>query len=162
MFPPLPLAIPWAKANKLPQLYVSLLLLGAENDAVLGHTASAATMLDEARVATGRRTMGGGRIGAAKLPRRPGLLPAEEGQGRDCRRGDGHGIHGPRRCHCGSYWLFQIGLADAYVAHATAREAADLYKDLLREPGPADWSTDPMESLAVLWTPHPAPAGALV
>ena len=57
----------------------------------------------------------------------------------------------------GSLWLFHIGLADElYVGGgATPRVAMDLFTEVLRDPQPADWATDPMESLAVLVTPHP-------
>ena len=64
LFPPLEPAILWAKRNHLRQLQTSLLLCAAENYAVLGQTRQAAAMLDEARAAIGRRTMGAGSIGA--------------------------------------------------------------------------------------------------
>ena len=49
LFPPLLAAIQWAKVNHLRQLWASLLLLAAENYAVLGQTGNAASALDEAR-----------------------------------------------------------------------------------------------------------------
>ena len=57
----------------------------------------------------------------------------------------------------GSLWLFHIALADQLYGsgNATPRTAMDLFGELLRDPQPADWATDPMESLAVLTTPHP-------
>ena len=58
----------------------------------------------------------------------------------------------------GSHWLFQISLADDMaIDNATARTAMDLYQNVLRDPGAADWGSDPMESLATLATPHPLP-----
>ena len=58
----------------------------------------------------------------------------------------------------GSHWLFQIAQADVVArTNATPRTAMDIYEDVLRDPQPADWSSDPMESLAVLVTPHPLP-----
>ena len=33
----------------------------------------------------------------------------------------------------------------------------EIYQEVLRDPLPADWASDPMESLAVLVTPHPLP-----
>ena len=39
-------------------------------------------------------------------------------------------------------------------AAGAAREAVDYYKDVLRDPQPIDWLTDPMESLAMLAVPH--------
>jgi len=59
----------------------------------------------------------------------------------------------------GSFWLFHISLADGlYTSGAiTPRVAMDLYSNVLRDPQPADWASDPMESMAVLLTPHPLP-----
>ena len=58
-----------------------------------------------------------------------------------------------------SHRLFQIDLADAaFVSGSvTQRVADDLYADVLREPTAADWTVDPMETLAVVLTPHPLP-----
>ena len=57
----------------------------------------------------------------------------------------------------GSHWLYGIGQVDAsFLANQlTAREALDLFQEILREPQPLDWAVDPMESLAVMITPHP-------
>ena len=58
----------------------------------------------------------------------------------------------------GSHWLLQILLADKMaLASSAPRQAMEIYRDVLRDPGPADWASDPMESLAVLVTPHPIP-----
>jgi len=35
--------------------------------------------------------------------------------------------------------------------------AVDLYGNVLRDPQATDWSASPMESMAVLVTPHPLP-----
>ena len=58
-----------------------------------------------------------------------------------------------------SHRLFQIDLADAaFVSGSvTQRVADDLYANVLREPTAADWAVDPMETLAVVLTPHPLP-----
>ena len=66
IYPPLATAIPWAKTNHLRQLNASLLLLAAENYAVLGQTPQAALMLDQARTTIAHRAMGNGRIGARR------------------------------------------------------------------------------------------------
>ena len=157
MFPPLATAIQWAKANHLRQLHASLLLLAAENFAVLGQTRQAAQMLDQARAAIAHRSMGNGRIGA----RRSFLDGLVFFQQKKVAEGDlavATAMEAMATCSHGSHWLFQIALADAVArTNATARTAMDLYKDVLRDPQPADWSSDPMESLAVLVTPHPLP-----
>ena len=60
--------------------------------------------------------------------------------------------------HRGSFWVFQIAHADAELRadRITPRVAMDLFGLLLRDPQPSDWTIDPMESLAVLVTPHSA------
>ena len=56
----------------------------------------------------------------------------------------------------GSLWLFQMQEVDDYYTGggnggvSAARAAIDLYPIVLRDPQPADWLTDPMESLAAL------------
>ena len=60
----------------------------------------------------------------------------------------------------GSLWLFQMQKVDDYYTGggnggvSAARAAIDLYPIVLRDPQPADWLTDPMESLAALCVPH--------
>ena len=59
----------------------------------------------------------------------------------------------------GSPWLFQIALMDRVLVDRrmqglTTRAASAVYQTLLRDPQPADWNLNPMESLAVLVTPH--------
>ena len=111
LFPPLLPAIQWAKANHLRQFWASLLLLAAENYAVLAQTGDAASMLDEARAAMGRRTMGtmaNGRLGA-RLSFLRGLVCFQEkrvGEGESAvKEAMSYMLHG-------SHWLFQISLAD--------------------------------------------------
>jgi tetratricopeptide (TPR) repeat protein len=57
--------------------------------------------------------------------------------------------------------LFQMALIDKLVTNGTAgiteRTADLLYTTILREPTPADWVLEPMETLAVLSHAHPAP-----
>ncbi len=59
----------------------------------------------------------------------------------------------------GSHWVFQLGLADQLFLNGeiTERVGLLLYEQLLRDPTPADWSTSPLESLAILNTPHSGP-----
>src|SRR6185503_12014096 len=59
----------------------------------------------------------------------------------------------------GSKRLFQIGFIDKVIMNGelTERVADLLYDEILREPTTADWMVDPMETLAVLSTPHPLP-----
>ena len=156
IFPPLAPAIAWAKANHLRQLQASLAVAGGREPRRAGRRpATAATLLDEARATIARRADGSGRIGA-RLSFLDGLVYFQQK-----KIADGDKAWPPpwATCSTARYWLFQISLADtmATTGTATARTAMELYQDVLRDPRPADWSADPMESLAVLVTPHPLP-----
>jgi tetratricopeptide (TPR) repeat protein len=153
LYPLLEPAIQWAKVNRLRQLRASLLLCAAENYAVLGQTARAAAMLDEARATVARRPMGAGWIGA-RLNYLSALVAFQQGR---TKEGDAALAMAMAFMRHGSLWLFHIGLADQLYAGggATSRVTTDLFNEVLRDPLPADWTADPMESLAVLTTPHP-------
>ncbi|MBN2474341.1 MAG: CHAT domain-containing protein [Pirellulales bacterium] len=154
VYPPLLAAAQWAKVKDLRHLHASLLLLAAENYAVLGQTREAAGLLDEARLAIGRRQMVAGRIGG-RLNFLSALVLFQQ---RRIADGDTALAAAMEYMRHGSYWLFHIALADGlYTSGATPRVAMDLYSDVLREPQPSDWAADPMESLSVLVTPHPGP-----
>jgi hypothetical protein len=56
-------------------------------------------------------------------------------------------------------WLFHINLTEGYYGGSGgrtegSRQALELYGNVLRDPQPNDWALEPMESLAVLMTPH--------
>ena len=155
MYPPLLPALAWAKSNHLRQLYCSLLLLVADNDVVLGQTQRAGELVDEARLAIGRRQMGLGRMGA----RRNFLAATVFFQAKKPADGEAALAAAMNFLRDGSLWLFHISRVEEFCATsaaATARTALDLYQTVLRDPQPADWATDPMETLAVLMVPHSA------
>ena len=156
MFPLLQPALAWSKVKGPSQtLRASLGLSLAENLAVMGQSRDAATMFDEVRAAIGRRNMAAGSVGArlnyltatvlfqsAKRPKRKRRWP----------RRSGYMKHG-------SHWLFHINLVEGYYTGSGgraegSRAAMELYGNVLREPQPIDWAMDPMETLAVLTTPH--------
>jgi len=151
-FAPLEPAIQWSKVKNLRQLRASLLLCAAENYAMLGETRRAAAALDEARVTVARRDMAAGALGA-----RMNFLAALTAFQQQ-RIADGNTALAAAMAYMqhGSLRLFQIGLADQlYVSGgATQRMAMALFGEVLREPGPADWTLDPMESLAVSLSPQ--------
>jgi len=153
MFPPLESAMQWAKVNKLRQLRASLLLLAAENYAILNETRSAVAMLDEARATIGRRAMGAGWIGA-RLNYLTALTAFQQGR---LPEGDAALATAMNYMQHGSLRLFHIQAADGlYLAKTvTPRMALDLFAEVLRDPRPDDWTSDPMESLATLLVPHP-------
>ena len=157
MFPLLAPAIQWSRSggSRLRQLQTSLLLLAAENNLVLGESPQAATLLEEARLIIGRRQMGLGRIGA----RRNFLSATALFQQRKVAEGETLLAEAMKFTRQSSLWLFQISLADNFFAAgnggaSSARTAIDLFQVVLRDPQPLDWAADPMESLAVLTTPH--------
>jgi CHAT domain-containing protein len=157
IYPPLATGVAWAKVKGTRRLHAALALLAAENFAVRGQTADAQRLLEEARFAMGRRTMAGGNIGA----RLSFIAAMVAYQQRRIADGDAAVATAMNYMRGGSTWLFQIALADnLYVSGAryvTSRTAIELYRTLLRDPLAADWASDPMESLAVLVTPHPGP-----
>ncbi len=157
VYPPLLPAIKWAKVKNLRRLQTTLLLLAAENHAVLGLTREAAGLLEDARLSIGRRQMGTGRIGA-ELSYLQALVLFQQ---RKTVAGNQALATAMSYMKQGSYWLYHIALADGlYTSGSVAdrpRIAMDLYSDVLRDPQPGDWAADPMEALSVLLTPHPGP-----
>ena len=160
VFAPLRTAAEWAKVEDLRRLRVSLLLSLAENLAVLGQPSDAEAMLAQARATIGRRPMGLGRIGA-----RLNYLSATVAfQQRDIAAGDEALAAAMGYMQRGSYWIHHLrqldrGFTSGQVntrSPVTPRIAMDLYAELLRDPQGADWTYQPMESFAVLTTPHPA------
>lgn len=157
IFPPLNAAIGWARL-KYRELWVSLLLLTAENNALLDQTQAAATALSDAKHEIGNRTMGKGGDIASRLHYLASLVNFRLGKVRD---GDQEIDQAINLQHEASKWLFQIKLADYYVEgqggpHLNSHRALDLYARLLGDPTPTDWATRPLDSLAVMSTPHSA------
>ena len=155
IYPPLAAAIEWARVKGLRQLHASLLISAAENHAALGLTPQAAKLLDDARIAVGRRDMGNGRLGA----RLSFVTSTVLFQQRRVAEADAALAAALSHLRQSSLWLFHIGLADSLFAGGTLnpRVAMELYGELLRDPRPFDWHYSPMEALAVLTTPHPGP-----
>ncbi len=159
VFPRLEPAAQWARVKDLRRLRVSLMLSGAENLAVLGQTAEAAAMLDEAAATIGRRPMALGRAGARLSYLRAMVFFQQRKMG----PGDEALAAAMGYMQHGSHWLYQILQLDRNFTGGqintrspiTPRGAMDLYTELLRDPTPTDWTFEPMESLAVLRTPHP-------
>ena len=56
----------------------------------------------------------------------------------------------------GSLRLFHIAPADTLYTNGTVtpRVAMDLYNEVLRDPTPTDWGTDPLEALSLMMVPH--------
>lgn len=152
-YPPLVPAAAWARRNSR-ALQAGLLLLAAENHAARGD-AGAVALLGETRQAVGTRELRNGVLGA-----RFNFVSAQiEFQRGNLAGGTAQLAQALGFLKTSSHRLYQIGLADAAFASGavTQRAADELYANVLREPTAADWAVDPMETLAVLLTPHPAP-----
>ena len=156
IFPPLLKAIPWAKTHGR-ELYASLLLSLAENKALIGQRRRRPTALTEAKTAIGRRDMGQREIGS-RLNYLTALLQYQKG---NVPPGD-EALNASL-----NYQKTRLEVAVpncawpiTYVAgqsgpHLGAHRAWSLYDIVLRDPNGADWAGRPLESLAVLSTPHP-------
>ncbi|MHB1038321.1 MAG: CHAT domain-containing protein [Pirellulales bacterium] len=160
-YPPLLTAAAWARVKRYRQLEASLWILAAENAAVIGQPQKALELLAEAKLAIGRREMGAGKIGA----RLNYVTALGFYQQRNAAAGDQALDAALTFQRAASLWLFQISLADGLYVQGTQgsatgvapRVAMDLFADVLRDPKPADWSFDPLESLSVLLISHPLP-----
>jgi len=153
MFPPLAPAAQWAQAKKWRQLRASLLLAAAEGLLAAGQTAQANPMLDDAQATIARRSLANGWIGAWLNY----LRAVSFFQQRKVDLGDQALGATMNYMRTGSHWLFHIAQVDtAFMASLLpSRNAIELYEEVLRDPQPADWALTPVESLAVLSTPHP-------
>lgn len=151
-------AAQWAKVKNLRFLRVSLLLSAAENLLEQRQTVPAVALLDEAQTVIGRREMGAGRIGA-RLQYLRAIALFQQGKH---EAGEQALAATMRYMRGGSHWLFQIRQVDTrFIAGQitlqgplTPRVALDVYNQLLVDPAAVDWIYRPMESLAVLTTPH--------
>lgn len=152
VYPPLESAIAWAASKRLRHLHASLLLVAAENQAILGQWSPATTLLREARGSIGNREMMRGRLGA-RLQYVSALAAGPQVENASVQQSLAAALDFQRR---GSARLFQIALVDRWYADGTftPRIAVDLYARLLDDPTAADWSLDPLDALAYLTAPR--------
>ena len=155
-YPALAMAENWAKRNRYRKLDASLLISMAECDISMhqpANMANAGKLLSEATAVIGRRDMGRGYVGA-RLTMAQASVAFAAG---NATLGNESLAAAMQYMAHGSIWLYHIALSDQLYIKGTitARNAMELYDDVLRDPKPLDWMRDPMESLAVLLTPHP-------
>ncbi|NLY02465.1 MAG: CHAT domain-containing protein [Rhodopirellula sp.] len=158
-YAPLIPAAQWARTKSGRQLRASLTLCAAENQLVLGNAREAAAALEEVRGIVGRRMMGAGYVGARLNYLSATLFFQQRGMAAGAEALSSAMAYMRR----GSHWLFQIRVVDQRFTSGrmnsrdaiTPRAAMELYGLLLRDPQPADWALDPMQSLSVLASPHP-------
>ena len=152
-YAPLQGAMQWAKVKDLRQLRASLALSAAENYSVLEQVKEAAAMLDDARIVLSRRKAGMGRLGGRfSYLERGFMVPAEKQSRRTSRFHRGDELHAARIAPAVPD---RAGRQSLYQRRRAPRTAMDYYNELLRDPLPSDWTMDPMETLAMLITPHP-------
>ncbi len=153
VFPPVVPAAQWAQTKNWRHLRASLLLSEAEGMLCAGQTPLAVARLDDAVSTIARRSMGAGWIGA----RLSYLRAVAQFQLRRVDLGDQALAQAMKYMRGGSHWLFHIAQVDGAVMSGavTPRNAVELYQEVLRDPQPADWASDPLESLAALVAPHP-------
>jgi tetratricopeptide (TPR) repeat protein len=153
-YAPLVPAAAWARRGSR-ALQAWLLLLAAENAAAVGDTATATGLLGETRQTIGMRDMRGGAIGAY-FNYQSALVEFQRG---NFAAGTPLFTQAMTYMKGSSRRLFQIGLADVLYGGGTLsqRLADEVFGEVLREPTAADWTTDPMETLAVVLTPHLVP-----
>ncbi len=151
-------AAAWAKAKNR-EIQASVLVMGAESLAMRGARQQAASVLADAAGVIGRRTMGQCEIGSAlqyvtaMTQYEAGAIPAGDTALNSALQWYKNG---------GSLWLFQISLTDNLCqtnpnGRFDHHSAFPLYAQVLRDPTPSDWLLQPLDSLAVMSTPHPLP-----
>lgn len=152
-YQPLMTAAAWARQLDFRQMQTQMLVLIAENQCLLENAKVAQTTLDNARAVVGRRSMLQSRVGA-QLNFTQAHVSYQLG---NVAAGDIAVNAALGFAKTGSLQLFRMGLTDRMVGDRTltTRGAAEVFDLLLRDPLPARWIQDPLESLAVLVHPHP-------
>ncbi len=152
--PPLGMAVDWSK-NGPRILEASILLSAAENLAAINDTSRAQAHLDRVTQVMRRRECSNGELGA-----RFQFVSAQTSfQKGDAKHGAKALVDALAYQRKGSLRLFQIGMVDGLFASGavTTRQAGLLFAQVLRDPTPQDWATDPLETLSVLTIPHVLP-----
>ena len=164
VYPPLVNAAAWAKGMSGPgrgvslrSLHVSLATSLAEQLAAAGEPEAALVAINQGKLSINGAEM---MLGAHGARLNYELAKASYQLGRPA-------VGAPALAAAMTYqksasrWLYQIALTDQYIQKGapwmTERIADELYSELLREPAPADWILDPLDTLAALTTPHPLP-----
>lgn len=155
-FAPLAMANEWAQRSRINVLQASVALSAAENYAAIGDAQRASAMLDLAATSMRRRECNLGELGA-RLQYTSAHLAYLQGDPKRGTKALDAAMQYQKKG--GSRRLFQILLVDRLFTsgNITTRQADLLFADVLRDPTPLDWAMDPLESLAVLTTPHLPP-----
>ncbi|MBC8351853.1 MAG: CHAT domain-containing protein [Planctomycetes bacterium] len=154
MYAPLEPATAWARRES-DFLETSLVVSAAEVAATVNETATAMTLLEQARRSMARADMRLGTIGA----RYQYVLALASYEAGNVKAGDTAFADLMAYQRKSSSRLFEMGLIDQLVTSGavTERVGKQLYDYALREPDSKDWAIDPVETLSVVLTPHLAP-----
>lgn len=155
---PFAAAAGWARAKNR-ELQASILVMAAESLAIRGGRQQAAGLLADASGVIGRRTMAQCEVGSrfnyvtAMTQYEAGAVAMGDSALTSALQWYKNG---------GSKWLFQITLSDNLCQTNPNHQfdhhvALPLYAQMLRDPTPSDWMLQPLDSLAVMSTPHPLP-----
>ncbi|MCO6457031.1 MAG: CHAT domain-containing protein [Pirellulaceae bacterium] len=147
-------AAEWSRRNSR-YLEASLLVALAEQFTSQRETAAAGRVLAQAQRLIARSEMNRSLLGA-RLQHQAALVAYQTG---NAPAGDAAVASALALQQPASLRLFQIDLADKLflAGGITPRIADQLYAEVLREPTADDWTYEPLETLAVLSTPHPLP-----
>ncbi len=153
-YPPLIAASQWARSRGFDALQASLLVTAAESYAAVGDV-RAVKAADEAKRALNRSDMRVADVGA-RLNYALALIGFQQGNAAAGTSALDEALLFQKKA---SPRLLQIGLADAaYTSGSISpRVAKDLFGVVLRDPSPADWTLDPLDTMAVTLAPVPVP-----
>lgn len=150
LYPPLVPAAAWAQTHRLWHVAATLRLAQAENLLRVGQLTDAAAVVEE----IGRRL---GDLRAARLGLQQLFLQAVvqvgRGQVDPANVSLGKALTGQRLCSLRNFQIVRATeLFDA--GDMTVRVLPDVYRQLLVDPTPADWTERLFDTLAVISTPH--------
>jgi hypothetical protein len=150
VYPPLDAAATWAQASRLEHVATALRLAQCENLIRLGQSPQAAAIVEEVDRRIG--PMRGGRP-EIDLLRLQALVNFSRGRFEPGSAALQRALAGQADASLRNFQLVRAGeLYDA--REVSPRIAVDLYAALVGDPSPSDWAERPLDTLAVLKTPH--------
>lgn len=152
VYPPLEPAVAWAQFNRLQHTATRLRLARAENLMWLGQTEPAAALVDEASRRIGEMARG---LPGVQLQYLQASLQFHRG-----RLGPGSEmlVRAIAAQAAVSLRSFQVGRTNEMFdgRMISPRIAVDVYRSLLADPRPAEWTTQPLDAMAALHSPQGA------
>lgn len=147
-FPPLEAAIKWARAKRLHVLEASLAIMAAEHAATTGDARAVKNQVSRAIRAVGREDIAVSRLGAW-FKYVEAIVASQQGDERKTQASLREALDFMRN---GSVRLMQIALADhSYTQRKmSARDALELFGEVMQDPPAAMWRHEPLEALALL------------